>query len=148
MALLLKELLNTVLDEASRDWRLYVLRHWKDLIGDLHTRMCLEKIQESTLVVGVYDSHWMQELYLLSPLIIRTINKSLEQPYVKRIQFKLARQRTPINKKKIVAQQLSYDKTLPPLTGAQQEALGRITDKELQQVLTSFLGRCYQERGQ
>lgn len=141
-----KDILEQLLHTADGNWRFHVIRQWKELVGDLHTRMRLEKITEHTLVVGVYDSHWMQELHLISPLIIRTINAGLGHPYVKRIQFKLARHKE-LPKKRNNSPVPSPQQRPLVLTAQQRQALHTLPDGELREVLTAFLARCYRERG-
>ena len=87
MATNLKELLNTLIN-PSNNWKTDLLYRWKDIIGPLHSKVRIEKIHNDILVLGVFHSCWMQELYLLSPLLITTINEKLDQPYIKQIRFK------------------------------------------------------------
>lgn len=87
MASNLKELLQTLIN-PDNNWKTDLLYRWKEIIGPLHTKVRIEKIHNDTLILGVSHSCWMQELYLLSPLLIKTVNEKLDQPYIKQIRFK------------------------------------------------------------
>ena len=65
MAALLRDLVPQIL-QHNDEWRLTLLRHWNTIIGTLQTRVRLEKIYDDTLIIGVYESHWMHELHLFS----------------------------------------------------------------------------------
>ena len=60
--------------------------------------MHLEKIEGNTLIIGVYQASWLQELYLLSTVLLKTINNNLKYPYIKKLRFKHA---SPLKKKSI-----------------------------------------------
>jgi len=127
----------------NQSWHHTLIRDWHVIIGPLHSKVQLEKIETDTLVLGVYDSCWMQELYLLTPLLLRTINQKLDRPRIKQLRFKAAGKR---QLRKIAARAESGKKNkLVELNRQEQEALKRIEDPQLQEALKRFLIRCYQE---
>jgi Dna[CI] antecedent, DciA len=143
MALQLKNLLHNII-HPKKNWKTDLLYRWHDIIGSLHNKVRIEKIYEDTLVLGVFHSCWMQELYLLSPLLIKTINENLDQPYIKQIHFKHStlknskkNDKTPIvlkkNKQEII------------LTKQDECILAKIVDPALRNALKAFRIRCYQE---
>jgi hypothetical protein len=142
MAIYLKELLQALI-RPEKNWKTDLLYRWRDIIGSLHTKVRIEKIYDDTLILGVSHPCWMQELYLLSPLLIKTINEKLDQPYIKQIRFKQIglknlknnRTETRVTKKKSTAQ----------LTKEDERTLAKITDPELRNALIAFRIRCYQE---
>src|SRR6266404_8990222 len=83
----LKEILQSIIN-PEKNWKTDLLYRWNEIVGPLHNKVRIEKIYDDTLILGVFHSCWMQELYLLSPLLIKTINKKLDQPYIKEIRFK------------------------------------------------------------
>src|SRR5579872_5324196 len=87
MAIYLKDILQSLI-HPEKNWKTDLLYKWNEIIGPLHTKVRIEKILDDTLILGVFHSCWMQELYLLSPLLIKTINEKLDQPYIKQIRFK------------------------------------------------------------
>jgi hypothetical protein len=142
-----KELKNMIAGilNTNHDWRLTLLRNWDQIIGDLKSKVHLENVKGDTVVLGVYDACWMQELYMLSPVLIHMINQKLDQPYIKHLRFKRAGKRDH----KIPRQPLQGKEVAPmniSLTTAEQRALDGINDPQLRLVLEKFLVRCYRER--
>lgn len=128
----------------DRAWHRSLICDWNSIMGHLHTKVHLEKIDGTMLILGVYDACWMQELYLMSPLLIRTINKKLDGEYIKQVRFKKLGKRTalkPTQQKKIVAplRDVSFNTR-------ELQALNRIEDAQLQAALKQFLIRCYKEK--
>jgi hypothetical protein len=143
MAQPIKQLLSTVFDQPD-NWKIDLLRNWDSIIGNLNTKVYLEKITDDTLVLGVTDSCWLQELYMLSHVILQVINEKLDRPRIKQLRFKKIGIR-PTKKQ-------AYTKPAPrkinkrPLTSKEKLALTSIKDPQLQQALEDFLIRCYQEQ--
>lgn len=142
MAQQVKTILNELLANHN-NWQLQLLNQWPSIVGSIKTRVHLLKIDTDTLTIGVQDSCWLQELYLLSPLLIGTINQKLDQPRIKHLRFKALG--TPTTKteqknKKTV-------RILPKVTlsSKEQETLVRIKDEQLRNALKNYLIRCYQE---
>lgn len=129
------------LQKHGHTWQMYLIQNWRPIMGNLHTRVCLEKIQGDTLVVGVYDSHWMQELFLLQSMLIDMINAHFDQPYIKTIRLKLAKQAEQ-NKKKSYTQKIEKPQVVVQLTEKHQEALAQVKDEQLQKILSQFLQHC------
>ncbi len=144
MALHIKSLLHGFLhSSAKKTWQIYLLQHWNSVIGELHVHVQLEKVyDDGTLVLGVADTSWLQELHCLSSMIIENINANLDKPYVKRIRLRYKPQKH--HKKKTVIKKFKPTKPII-LTLKEQKALERIEDKQLQQALHAFFVRCCQE---
>jgi hypothetical protein len=138
---LLKDLLPNIIN-PEKNWKTDLLFRWQEIIGPLHTKVRIEKIQNDTLFLGVFHSCWMQELYLLSPLLLKTINEKLDQPYIKQIRFK------QITLKKNKAKKIfskSLEKKDIILSEEDERSLATITDPALRNALRAFRIRCYQE---
>ena len=62
----LKSCIDIFLKQHEDNWQSYLLHNWHAVIGALHTKMRLEKIVGSLLVIGVYDifyaSYWIFKL--------------------------------------------------------------------------------------
>ena len=133
---LIPQVLNT-----SHDWRLQLLQNWHTIVGSLKTRICLEHIYGTVVVIGVYETHWIQELNCLSRVLLQAINASLGQERVTQIKFRHSAKR-------------SYPKPTRPLaptvcvqaeinfTPEQRRMLERIGDQALCTALTAFFIRC------
>lgn len=147
MAKLLKDLLPNFASQSRSSetrWKQYLLQNWNSIIGDLQTHVQLEKIvSDNTLILGVQDPAWMQELYLLSPMIIRKINEKLDKPHVKQLRFKCSPEKKKLSDTKTVHQ--AIQPTIK-LTAQEQRALEKITDTELKNALRNFLIRCHKEK--
>lgn len=142
--IVVKDLLSSLVPKQA-SWKVQLLAQWHTIVGNLKTAVTLEKIYEDTLILGVDNSSWMQELYLLSPLLVSMINTRLDQPRIKTVRFKLiARQkRTPKNEN----YQKRYIQLAQQRISAKEEhALSGISDESLRASLRQFLMRCYQER--
>ncbi len=144
MAHNVKDLLkNFIHQEVS--WKHLLIKNWNDIMGNLSDKVQLIKATKDTLVLGVHDSSWLQELYLLSPILIKQINQKLDQPYVKQLRFKrLARTKNKTWQRKVIAKK---HKSEPVKLNSQEEKiLSGVQDQELKDALRNFLVRCYQER--
>jgi len=141
----IKQLLAAILP-AAKDWKLYLLRNWREIIGPLHTKMTIEKVLDDVIVFGVYDSCWMQELYLLSPLLLQTINKSLDHPHIKQVRFKRAKRRVSRNPRPTPSGERPPEKRAQLPTPHEAQALEGVQDEELRDVLEAFRTRCYGEK--
>ena len=144
MAQHVKNLLPTILQNTA-DWKVSLLVHWETIVGKLNTRTRLEKIYDDLLVVGVYDSHWMQELYLLSNELIENLNRHLGKDYIKRLRFVLVdehKKRGPTKTKK--RSRKKYKEAV--LSKRQEKALEQIESVNLQDVLKLYLARCQATR--
>ncbi len=140
----IKPILESLLSVES-DWRRFLLHNWNIIVGNLAVRMRLEQVHEDTLILGVYDSHWMHELFLLSNTIIRSVNKSLGHQRIVKVRFRLIERRPspkPIRGETPVAQNIRSSL----LTYEQQRALMCVKDRELQESLKSLLNRCNPSR--
>ena len=143
MAHIIKTLLQSVM-KTENSWKIDLLQSWPDIIGSLNTKVNVERIQDSTLVLSVSNACLLQELYLLSPILLKKINEKLDQPRIKRLRFKQAgikkikRKRAPVQKKKRPITVV--------LSAKERNALKNIEDQELGEALKRFLIRCYQEK--
>src|SRR5579862_7937652 len=139
----LKDILHTIIN-PEKNWKTDLLYKWNEIIGPLHDKVRIEKIYDNVLILGVFHSCWMQELYLLAPLLIKTINEKLDQPYIKEIRFKHIG--TKHHKKKKIAPPIIQKKKAIILTQEDECALAQVTDPALQEALKAFRIRCYQEK--
>lgn len=138
----IKSLVQNMLIEQD-NWKLKLLQHWPTILGNLNTKVHLEKINEDSLVLGVSDSCWLQELYMLSPLLLQTINKRLDSPRIKSLRFKKIGIKKQVAKKATAPKRLSCK--MVPLTAKEQQALLNIKDPALRRAISDFLRRCQQE---
>ena len=137
-----KNILDTLLQPSAHNeaWKLNLIKNWPTIIGSLHDKVSLQKIHATSVVLGVHDSSWIQELYLLSKLILKKINNSLDQPRILTIRFQC------IEKKEITVKPKSktvVNKKIE-LKKNELQALEKINDPQLSDALQGFLQRCLQ----
>jgi hypothetical protein len=141
--------IRTIIDQffAAKDstWQSKLTKNWESIIGPLHSHMRLERVDNDTVFLGVYDVHWMQELYLLSRTIIRTINTGLGANHVHHVRFRIVQRRDHQDKEDFVIT-TSRQMPLRPLSLKEQRALEAVADEQLKSVLRSFLQRMNREK--
>lgn len=143
MATPIKNLLDHLLSQ-NNNWQLQLLNSWPTIVGGIKTNVHILKIYENTLVIGVQDSCWLQELYLLSPMLIHMINQKLDQPRIKELRFKaLGTSEKKLKKETEPARKIQRNISL---NAKEQETLASISDEQLRASLKEYLIRCYNER--
>lgn len=145
MALGMHELLRGIF--KNDEWKFQLLSEWTSIVGNLSDKMRLEKIDNDTLVIGVYQATWLQELYLLSNVLLHSINKHLKHPHVKKLRFKHA----SVHEHKNTSQEAAVVEPLKKvqpfiLSYDERRALSTIKDQDLKQALQGFLQRCHTQR--
>ena len=81
-------LLTNTWTKKTSTWKLKIIADWPQIVGNLHEKVRVEKVHEDTLVLGVYDTCWMQELHLLSNMLISKVNKHIQADHIKKISLK------------------------------------------------------------
>jgi len=140
----IKNIVNKVVNSScpQTSWKNNIMQNWQEIMGALAHKIFIEKIQNDSIILGVTDSCWMQELHMLSAVIKKKINEKLDQPYIKNIQFKYHSKKTSRIQTKKNTLPLSYENK--PLTQLEENALAHIKDPELSQALMRFLQKCHQ----
>jgi hypothetical protein len=141
----LKDLISTIF-KAKEIWKYNLLRNWDTIMGPLSTKIRIEKILDNAVIVSASNSCWLQEIYQLSPLLIKTINQNLDKPRIKQIYFKKAGAST--DKRPMMKQKTRYYPAPQEihLTTRQKQALTHIKDPQLSKALEQFLKRCRGEK--
>ena len=103
--------------------------------------MSLQKINTTSVVLGVHDSSWIQELYLLSKLILKKINSHLDKPRIETLRFQCIEKKESVVKKKFTSISIKKNIELKP---QESMALRKINDPQLSAALQGFLQRCLQ----
>jgi len=139
-----KTILDSLLQPSTKQetWKLNLIKNWPTIIGTpLHEKVSLQKINNTSVVLGVYDSSWMQELYLLSKLILKKINSHLDRPRIETIRFQCIEKKEPTHKLKEAQTQQERKIILKP---QEIKALQKIQDPQLSEALQGFLRKCQQ----
>jgi len=138
-----KNILDSLLQPTihHESWKINLIKNWPTIIGSMHDKVSLHKIQSTNIVLGVHDSSWMQELYLLSKLILKKINKNLEEPRILTLRFQCIEKKVRTIKAKPKSVFIPKKITLKP---QENLALKNINDPQLSDALQGFLQRCLQ----
>lgn len=138
-----KNILDSLLQPSIHNeaWKLNLIKNWPIIIGSLHEKVSLQKIHATSVVLGVHDSSWIQELYLLSKIILKKINSNLDSPRIVTLRFQCIEKKETIVKKKPVIFSIKKKRDLQP---QESKALSKINDPQLSSALQGFLQRCLQ----
>ena len=142
MLLDLQKLLNSCWSHKTSAWKLKIISDWPQIVGNLHEYARVEKVYDDTLILGVYDTCWMQELHLLTHMIIKKINTHLGSSQIKQIRLKYV-QKHAFRKIQLTPTQIITNTHLPSVQ--ESDALQKIHDPELKLAITNFLTRCNRE---
>ncbi|HLB94171.1 MAG TPA: DciA family protein [Candidatus Babeliales bacterium] len=136
-------------DHPAEFFKRKLLVNWPEISGKLSTRMCIERVQQRMVVLGVYDTAWMQELYCMSDLLLAQINKFIGEAYFTELRFRY------VNQPKIKLNQVNSGASVTcakipavikpviiKLSVQEQATLKKIIDPELRLALKNFLVRC------
>lgn len=143
MAQEIKKLLQDLFN-VQDNWKCKLLNNWSAIIGSLAPQVSVEKIEDEILTLGVRDSCWLQELHLLSPLLLKEINNKLDQPRIKKLRFKTMTY-TPRHRT-VKTKSTNISPHVRALSHKEQVALNKVDDTQLRSVLQQFLMRCYHEQ--
>ena len=141
MLLDLQKVLNSCWESKLSGWQLKIIIDWPIIIGNICEQARIEKVYNDTVVLGVYDTCWMQQLHLLSNMIIKKINTHLDGNYIKQIKLKYVQKHVfrkimPNSAKPTIEHVPSPSETI---------ALKKIRDLELRAAIHNFLDRCMRE---
>ncbi len=136
----ISKLLNSCWSGKTAGWKLKIISDWPIIMGSLHEHARVEKVYDDAILLGVYDTCWMQELHLLSNMIIKKINNHLAHPYITQIRLKYV-QKHEFRPNKLIASSADH-KIMHNLSNKEQAALKNITDPELRNAMQDFLNRC------
>jgi hypothetical protein len=136
----LNTLLPALFNANDKEWQLHLLANWATIIGKASSKARIEKIDNTTLIIAVQDSVWMQELYLLSDTIIQKINTFLGKDYITSLRFKKAGLKKELLKKNLLPTRMIQKPFV--LSHAEHACLARITDEEIKKHLLAYLRRC------
>ena len=141
----IKTLLSPLLQKKELSWKITLFKKWPEIMGTLAQHVTIEKIEDETIILGVQNSSWLQELYLMGPTILATINQSLDQHQFKSVRFKQRGLQTP-RKKKNERTTPSFWTAPVTISDTEQKALDRIEDEALKKEMHAFLVRCHREK--
>lgn len=131
----------TSLFQKSKDdqfWKVNLLQNWSGIMGNIASKVMIHKIYKDSITLGVYELCWMQELYILSPVIQKKINEFLGSEKIKTIRFRAAQKKEKRKKKKSVTKKIEKKE----LSEHEQANIKKIKDPELAHSLKLLLEKC------
>lgn len=137
---------NFIQSYEKNDWKITLLKNWSSIVGNLEHHVVIERLEDHAITLGVFDSCWLQELYLLSPMILEKINKSIDPHRINHIRLKLiarSKRKKIVHAKKISAQ--TATNTVYALTSQEHLMLNNIKDPHLREALKKFYMQCRKE---
>lgn len=143
MAIQLKELISDLLN-VQGDWHISILENWDKIVGYLSKYTYVCGIKNDTIFLGVFESVWMQELFLMSGNLKDSINDFLGSEKIKHVRLKLVPKRVQKKIKENTITSFYKSPVALRLTNAQELALSNIKDEELKRFLINFLERSLQ----
>jgi hypothetical protein len=142
MAKKLSLLLHTFLTK-DHNWKIILLKNWKNILGSLHNKVIILKIEKHMIVLGVNHPTLSQELFLLSDTLKKKINSLFKEDKIQYIRFKTLTftektQYYKKHKKNNPQEQVQYF----CLTKNEYKILSQIKDDKLKRNLKEFYFRC------
>jgi len=139
-------ILTTIIPQEHA-WKVKLLGKWESIIGNLAPKVRIEKINRSSLVLGVCHPTWAQELYSMSNMLRKKINAALQEEKIKAIHFKIVQFKTEQQSKTVLEnenspQLLPHAQQEHCLNIMQHSHLQTIPNEELRHVLKRFYFRC------
>jgi hypothetical protein len=145
--ILIKNFLEAIIPAEHR-WKIALFKNWDTIIGSMHDKVIIDKIEDHTLHLGVSHPAWAQELFLLTPVLKQKINSYLGSERIKTIRFKFL-DFSSISSAKIMQAERTEKAHAKPhvpyvLTDVEKATLEGITDTELRSDIEKFYARCKQ----
>lgn len=133
--------------QKQKSWKITLLSQFQEIVGtDLKEHVSILKINETSITIGVSNSCLLQELRMLTPILLNKLNQSLDISRLTSIQFKLR----GLNQTGGILMHSNNNQEYSSvhattLTENDRKALSIIKDQELAQALENFRKRCHRE---
>lgn len=136
----LAQILAQYLAQKISPWQFKIIQDWAIIAGNLSEYARVEKVTNDTLFLGVYDTAWMQELHLLSNMILQKVNRHLGNTYIKQIRLKY------VQRHRFQPPRATNSQAIPEsmLSKAELKALLNVKDLELRKSIEQFRHRCHE----
>jgi len=132
------DILRATLPEQG--WQAKLLSQWPHIVGPLHEQMRIEKVQRDCLVIGVYDPHWMHELFMLAPTILEAIQNNFGETPITNLRFICVQKKETVTQAKTAATPQKKEKK--QLSPHHEQVLTRVQSNELKSALRTFFANC------
>ena len=135
----IKSLLTNIIPQEHA-WKIALFERWSSTVGPLSKYVSIDKIEGSTLFIGVSHPTWAQELQALTPMILEKLNADHPGHLITAIKLRpITRSKKPIvNRKPIVAEA----RTNVELSASETQLLASMENNQLQSSMAAYLLRC------
>lgn len=121
-------------------WKVNLLQNWSKIVGNMANKVMIHKIYKDSITLGVFELCWMQELYILSPMIQKKINDFLGTQQIKTIRFRASHKEEA---KKVVKKTVVIKEFKKELSAKEQASVLSIKDPDLAKSLKKLLEKCH-----
>lgn len=130
--------------QDNQFWKVNLLQNWSKIVGNMASKVMIHKIYKDSVTLGVYELCWMQELYILSPMIQKKINDFLGNQQIKKIRFRSAQalEDPPSKKPKRKINQIK-ERPHKKLSAKEVASISSIKDPDLANSLKLLLEKCH-----
>ena len=128
-------------------WKLELFQQWDNIVGTLSAFVFVEKVEQTTLFVGVTHPTWAQELRSLTPTILAALNTRLPDHQITAIKIRFMTRPKPLV---AILRQRSLTPQPPQATlllPQEKKLLACIKSTELQSSVAAYFLRCKTKRG-
>lgn len=113
-------------------WHYEFIKSWPTIARGLEEHLSIGKILKDTVILEVHDNSWLQEVHLLSPVILNRIQQFY--PIIRKIKVsKSNKKRSQLNKQIL---------TLNKITDQEKNVVKIIKDKDLAKALLNYYTIC------
>jgi hypothetical protein len=128
----LKDIFNNINQMNKCSWHYEFIKSWPTIARGLEEHLSIGKILKDTVILEVHDNSWLQEVHLLSPVILNRIQQFY--PIIRKIKVsKSNKKRSQLNKQIL---------TLNKITDQEKNVVKIIKDKDLAKALLNYYTIC------
>lgn len=128
----LKSVLSNFNFDVKVKWHLELNQRFPEIFAQLTKHTKINKIYNDTLILEVYETSWLQELYMLSNIILKRLR--VDFPQINKIKFIRSRRKF---KKKLENKLIKNI-----ISNKEIKAVEKIKDKDLAKSLLSYYQIC------
>jgi hypothetical protein len=128
----LKDIVNNINQINKFSWHYEFIKSWPTIARGLEEHLSIGNILKDTVTLEVHDSSWIQEVHLLSPVILNRIQQFY--PAIQKIKVSKISKKRIAQKKEILS--------LNKITDQEKNVVKIVKDKELAKALLSYYTIC------
>lgn len=123
-------------------WKVRLLQQWPTIIGKLHDKVSLYKVEESFVVLQVKHASLAHELLFLTEMLKEKINAVIGCPRIKSIHFRTQQATKKEPQRNRSSRNPLNNKPAPPLNTGEKRVLEGVENEDLRDALSAFYRTC------